>query len=133
VQQLYTGDIPDWITTFIDAAWSVSDSDGQRQPINRIDPITAVNTAALINVGMQEKREVYFQFKRDESGGTFETIYYWDDSVFELAQELTNIWSQRLNLANCQVCNALLVPSKGRVTKFCSNNCRVAGHRTKPP
>ncbi|CUJ94805.1 hypothetical protein PH7735_01791 [Shimia thalassica] len=122
---------PDWLNQFVDAAWTEPDRDKQRTPIDRLDPNLSQEFATRINTAMQEHRFAQFHFALDEKGGSFQTTYFWtpDHLTTQIAQKLSQVWSDRLNLANCQTCNALLVPSKGRVTKFCSNKCRIAAHR----
>ncbi|AXT25532.1 hypothetical protein D1823_02315 [Ruegeria sp. AD91A] len=123
---------PDWLTDFLDAAWQLPGSDGQRQPNTRIDPDVAQAIAQAITVAASSKDTAHHcVFTLDADGGRFGSVTLWGGSHTHIAIALTLAWSERRPLAICGTCGTLMLPGKGRVARYCSNNCRVAAHRSK--
>ncbi|WP_170436957.1 hypothetical protein [Ruegeria arenilitoris] len=123
---------PDWLTDFLDAAWQIPGSDGQRQPNTRIDKGVADALAVAVTTAANEpSTNHYFAFTLDADGGRFETVTLWGSPFIQLGIKLGEAWSERRPLAICGTCGTLMLPGKGRVARYCSNNCRVAAHRSK--
>lgn len=121
---------PDWIQTFIDAAWTAPDRDGQRAVESRLDRDVANDVAERVTKAMNSRKtDFVFHFALNDQGGKFDLATFWKDRWPSVAHDLALVWSERRAIAECGTCGALMLPSKGRTARYCSDNCRIAAHR----